>query len=163
MLQKPQAYDRTCGSCTACCKTYSIAEIAKEAQTWCPDCAIGKGCRRYETRPAICREFWCLWLNGYGENDDCPDKLGVVQSIDIGALTPSNGITFMEFLPDALQKPRVIERTKELVGDGIIVYHVPISGRQRVFMPANKTTANLSVEYLAKQDPEIIQAVNSLE
>ena len=59
---------RECGSCTLCCKTVAVAEIAKPAGTWCPHCQRSKGCAIYESRPTGCREFFCEWM--------LSDKLG---------------------------------------------------------------------------------------
>ncbi len=53
---------RDCGSCTMCCKIMGISEIDKVRNKWCPHCAIGKGCKIYETRPPSCRLFYCQYL-----------------------------------------------------------------------------------------------------
>ena len=51
-----------CGSCTACCRVFDIAELKKPAGKWCDHCAIGSGCTIYDARPKACVEFECLWL-----------------------------------------------------------------------------------------------------
>ena len=53
---------RACGSCTLCCKLLRIAELDKPGGEWCRHCAIGEGCRTYESRPRSCRGFFCSWL-----------------------------------------------------------------------------------------------------
>jgi hypothetical protein len=53
---------RTCGSCTLCCKTVAVIELAKPAGSWCSHCRRSKGCTIYETRPAGCRDFHCEWM-----------------------------------------------------------------------------------------------------
>ena len=53
---------RSCGDCTLCCKVMAIQEIVKPAGQWCRDCKPGRGCRIYDSRPAECRAFNCLWL-----------------------------------------------------------------------------------------------------
>lgn len=58
----PPATGRSCAGCTLCCKLPAIPEIAKPAQTWCADCAIGQGCKIYQTRPSTCRKFECVYL-----------------------------------------------------------------------------------------------------
>lgn len=73
--------ERTCGSCTACCKTCRVSEIEKPANRWCPHVEIGRGCRIYEDRPNQCRQFRCVWLqdiSGLLPDDARPDKSGVV-------------------------------------------------------------------------------------
>lgn len=64
MTQDPytSGQGRSCAGCTLCCKLPAIPEIAKPLQTWCKDCAIGTGCRIYETRPNTCRKFECVYL-----------------------------------------------------------------------------------------------------
>jgi hypothetical protein len=55
---------RACGSCTLCCKTVAVAELAKPPGIWCPHCRPAKqqGCAIYESRPAGCRDFYCEWM-----------------------------------------------------------------------------------------------------
>nr|WP_210262967.1 hypothetical protein [Bradyrhizobium brasilense] len=40
----------------------AIEELAKPANTWCPHCKPGRGCRIYPGRPMECRSFSCVWL-----------------------------------------------------------------------------------------------------
>src|SRR6516225_2800533 len=73
--------DNACGSCTACCRVYAISEIRKQAGQWCEHCAVGKGCKVYETRPWKCVEFECLWLHQrkghaiHGRGAPMPDEM----------------------------------------------------------------------------------------
>jgi hypothetical protein len=53
---------RSCEGCTMCCKIFGIPELAKPKHEWCPHCAVGSGCKIYETRPQSCRDFVCGWL-----------------------------------------------------------------------------------------------------
>ncbi|MEO6179441.1 MAG: hypothetical protein ABIP15_06700 [Devosia sp.] len=39
-----------------------ITELDKPQGTWCPHCAIGKGCGIYLERPGECRAFHCGYL-----------------------------------------------------------------------------------------------------
>ena len=67
-----------CGSCTACCRVFSIAEMPeKKAGDWCQHCAVGKGCKIYEKRPPTCVEFSCLWLlsQDRGPREKLPESL----------------------------------------------------------------------------------------
>lgn len=52
---------RGCGTCTLCCKVMRIDELESPAGQWCQHCDPGKGCRIHETRPPVCREFFCMW------------------------------------------------------------------------------------------------------
>ena len=53
---------RECGKCSLCCKVMRVEEIAKLPGVWCKECAPGKGCKIYATRPGPCRDFHCSWL-----------------------------------------------------------------------------------------------------
>ena len=75
---------RTCGSCTACCKTHMVQELEKPVGTWCTHCDRGKGCAIYATRPVGCKDFACLWLMSIeGEKDLPPHKSGIVPDMQI--------------------------------------------------------------------------------
>lgn len=53
--------DKSCGSCTLCCKLLAIAELEKPRDRWCAHCAPGQGCGIYEARPRECTLFECGW------------------------------------------------------------------------------------------------------
>jgi hypothetical protein len=53
---------RSCGTCSLCCKVYSIRALNKAAGQWCIYAAPGSGCNNYDNRPQACREFYCSWL-----------------------------------------------------------------------------------------------------
>ena len=74
-IEKPA---RSCGECTACCKTHWIESLKKPSGKWCGNCTPGKGCTIYATRPGECVEYTCAWLDGVGTEDQRPDKVGVV-------------------------------------------------------------------------------------
>jgi hypothetical protein len=54
--------ERSCGTCTLCCKLMAIAALNKPSGRWCQHCKPGRGCGIYETRPEECRTFMCNWL-----------------------------------------------------------------------------------------------------
>ena len=70
---------RECGTCSACCADLLIQskELTKLSGVACPHCE--KGCRIYETRPAVCRDYFCGWRTMPELPDDWrPDKIGVL-------------------------------------------------------------------------------------
>ena len=67
--------ENRCGSCNLCCKLPEIAVLDKPEGQWCNHCAIGQGCTIYESRPAPCRAFACLWLESQGEKHPLPPEL----------------------------------------------------------------------------------------
>jgi hypothetical protein len=73
---------RTCGDCTLCCNVFEISEFPeKNPGEWCKHCQPGQGCGIYAERPLSCSGFRCMWLIGVGQEDDRPDKLGMVLSM----------------------------------------------------------------------------------
>jgi hypothetical protein len=53
---------RACGTCSLCCKVLRIEETESPAGEWCKHCDPGHGCKIHPTRPATCRDFFCMWL-----------------------------------------------------------------------------------------------------
>ena len=75
---------RDCGDCTVCCIAPSIdkPEIQKASNAACRHC-LGGGCDIYETRPPVCRSFYCAWRTVEIFGDEWrPDKSGVLPQIE---------------------------------------------------------------------------------
>ena len=53
---------RSCGTCSLCCKVYTIKELSKPAGRWCVHRVRGSGCGIHPDRPRSCRDFFCSWL-----------------------------------------------------------------------------------------------------
>ncbi len=53
---------RSCGKCNLCCKITEVAALNKPFNVWCEHCDVGRGCRIYEERAPICREFFCRYM-----------------------------------------------------------------------------------------------------
>lgn len=60
-----------CGGCTLCCDLLEVGFFCKPANTHCQHCIVGIGCTIWETRPAVCRHYMCLWH----ANPKFPDSL----------------------------------------------------------------------------------------
>jgi hypothetical protein len=56
---------RECGGCTVCCTVLAIdqPELQKAPGEPCVHCTSGCGCAIYQTRPRICRTWFCGWRN----------------------------------------------------------------------------------------------------
>jgi hypothetical protein len=54
--------DRTCGTCTLCCKVVAVTSLGKPAGQWCQHARPGKGCAIYGSHPDDCRSYMCQWL-----------------------------------------------------------------------------------------------------
>lgn len=80
-----------------CCKVYRIDDLQKPAGKWCTHCAIGKGCKIYEARPAQCRAFECLWL----QDDLMPPNWKPEISKVVFSIYPSTGFIYGQVDPGA--------------------------------------------------------------
>ncbi len=65
-MQQISPVNRACGTCTLCCRLPDIDALDKPANEWCRNCIEGQGCRIYEQRPQLCRDFLCLWMTDEG-------------------------------------------------------------------------------------------------
>jgi hypothetical protein len=75
----------SCGTCVVCCQWLDIEseELSKKAGILCEHC-VGSGCGIYETRPQVCRGFFCGYrlISQLGE-EWRPDRCGVlIQAVE---------------------------------------------------------------------------------
>lgn len=130
---------RTCGTCTACCKTHPIRELEKPAGGWCPHCHIGHGCRIYESRPDSCREFECQWLKGTGDDGDRPDKSRIVIDF-IRYQSIGDTVVFFEVIPGGLKRKLVDSVRKAALEKRYAVLSIPVAGDAHLIIPHGRTT-----------------------
>jgi hypothetical protein len=116
---------RSCGNCSACCTVLGLRldgpdgknTVKKERHTPCqylrkPKGTQKGGCGIYEARPIDCVAYKCYWLEGFGENRDRPDRLGMIADSSNGiirgihALTGIKAIAVHEVWPGANKDPR---------------------------------------------------------
>jgi hypothetical protein len=60
--ESPVVPGRSCGTCSLCCKVFSVIELNKPAGQWCTHSVRGGGCGIHDSRPHVCRQFYCSWL-----------------------------------------------------------------------------------------------------
>jgi Fe-S-cluster containining protein len=50
------------------------------------DCShqCASGCGEYESRPVGCRHYTCAWIDGWGDDRDRPDRLGLLFEVAPG-------------------------------------------------------------------------------
>jgi hypothetical protein len=79
-VEAPQpVLDRSCGTCTLCCKVLAVAELDKPKHKWCTYCHIGRGCGIWGSHPQECRQFMCGYLMWEIVPEFWrPDKSGIV-------------------------------------------------------------------------------------
>jgi len=100
---------RLCGSCSACCHTHSVfgenLKILTRSFETCEHCITNTGCAIYSSRPSSCRTYKCMWLQGFGEDEHRPDKLGLVIDIFITE-TGQNILILWETEPKNMESPK---------------------------------------------------------
>ena len=70
---------KACGSCYFCCKVLEIEEFKKPAGKLCEHCALTGGCGVYDTRPDVCRDYYCRWKDERSFTSQLrPDKVGTL-------------------------------------------------------------------------------------
>jgi hypothetical protein len=85
---------RGCGDCTVCCTVMAVdkPEMQKEAGAPCRHCAAG--CAVDDTRPALCRDFYCGWRHlPILDESWRPDKSGVF--VEFEAVEDSVGLSLV--------------------------------------------------------------------
>jgi hypothetical protein len=95
---------RTCGECTACCHVKSVPELGKPTQRACAH-LCRSGCAVYAQRPTSCREYACLWRQGFlaAEERWRPDRLGVLVDYQPFASVPGTiRLVVWEVVPGAM-------------------------------------------------------------
>ncbi|HEV3340925.1 MAG TPA: hypothetical protein VG125_11230 [Pirellulales bacterium] len=100
---------RSCGDCTACCTVKGVSELGKPSQTACRH-LCPTGCAIYSARPKGCRDYACLWRQGWIEGDERrrPDKLGVLFDYDLFERIPGSvRLVVWEVVPGAAQSQKV--------------------------------------------------------
>lgn len=106
-----QSPNRKCGGCTECCHTFQIKAVQKPPDCDCEHQVRGTGCRVYENRPEECSSYACLWLIGWGTEEDRPDRSGVLLSLGPDSLNRPAGqdkkklsIDVYEMKPGAMKR-----------------------------------------------------------
>ncbi len=141
-----------CGSCVACCRVFNIPELKKPAGVWCKSCNVGVGCKIYEQRPTMCRQFECLWLQSRNRPDIRehisdelrPDRCKVVfhptTDPDVMAATTMPGS------PDSWRRKPVMKLINRMVACG---YRVAVGGPAS----ATRTLVTSSGERVQRMTP----------
>ena len=116
---------RQCGECSACCTVMAVAELDQAVYTPCRHDA-GMGCQVYETRPASCRGYTCLWLDGTitGDERRRPDRLGVI----FDYLAGENVVVAREVWPGAIDAEPAQNLVRRFGGQGKAVFVVKQDG-----------------------------------
>ncbi len=138
-MTEEQKVVRSCGECTACCKTHQVEALQKPQGKWCVHCAIGVGCKIYDQRPQECVEYSCEWRNGSGSESDRPDKIGVLVDAVISDDRTEALIRVVEVLEGRIERPRIRRMVQYFLASGLAVYVKPLRGVGELELPLHAT------------------------
>jgi hypothetical protein len=138
---------RECGSCNICCIVPAIdkPEIQKASGSVCRNCTEA-GCGIYESRPDVCRDYYCGWRRlELIDADWRPDKSGIFVELETGNIPPQLNANFGLILVlvgnplRTIREPRFLDFVTRCVTNNIMVslgYPGP-QGKQSAQLPLN--------------------------
>lgn len=138
-MTEEMQFVRSCGECTACCKTHRIVALQKPQGKWCPHCSIGVGCKIYDQRPEECREYGCEWIQGSGLESERPDKIGVVVDLLISDDKKEALVRVVEVFEGMIERPRIRQMVEFFLTKGHAVYSQPLRGTGSLELPWHAT------------------------
>lgn len=143
---------RSCGGCTACCKTHVEYGMKIAGGDYCDHCQIGKGCSIYERRPFACQIYRCAWVCGKGEEIDRPDRLKVVMDLKGVDFYRQEivAINFWEVEEEAANQLRVQSWMVANLKAGNVVVCRPYQGKPTYYFPKGIFSVEEQQEFIEK-------------
>lgn len=115
------APDRSCGTCTLCCRVLEIRALDKPAGILCRH-NTGTGCGIYPERPEACARWHCLWRRIDALPDALrPDRSGVMFSLDSRS-PAADGPDAACFVGRAVRDDRDFERPETIEAFAMLVH-----------------------------------------
>jgi hypothetical protein len=133
----PEATERSCGGCTACCYTHSVKEGAVTTGFYdlCTHCTEGVGCAIYEARPLSCQVYQCLWRSGSLPDELRPDKSGIILDVwpfeDLGATF----LNIWESIPGSLETETARALIEHFMSTGRYILWIIKQDEDTLFFP----------------------------
>jgi hypothetical protein len=145
-----------CGECTACCTALAVGEIGKAQNESCQH-ICEQGCSIYETRPASCRKYECIWLYSQSKTpfppEWRPDRLGAVIE---GTITNAGPVIVVrELHPGAADEEKVRQvytYLSSLSKGSVMVVH-PDNAKTILLPRAKSVSEQVSDLFIEKPDP----------
>lgn len=116
--------DRDCGECTVCCEALKIEELSKPEGELCKHCEKGKGCTVYQSRPDVCKQWFCMWRWFPFAKNVRPDKSGILLSYEKHPATKKQVIVVRDVSKrgNAFDKPGFDQIMQSMVLQGLEVW-----------------------------------------
>lgn len=122
---------RQCGECHACCIAPEVESLKKPDWERCKHLKES-GCNIYGNHPQDCRHYYCGWMQGLGDDEHRPDRIGVMFSLLTSEIIGDHVIVH-ELEEGALKKVWVHEQIKNL-GNKLPVFKVLPNGSRRLLV-----------------------------
>jgi len=121
---------RNCGSCTVCCTYFSIEALKKPPLVPCSKlkdeiCDDGLNCTDYANRPKPACGYTCMWIRGYGAEEDRPDLVGVVLDDVLPIENALRAIPTSEGAQDTHEARLAVERVSRERNQTVLVCSYP--------------------------------------
>lgn len=62
MTDSATSGQKTCGTCSICCKIVAVSDLNKPAHQWCVHNVPKKGCGIWGKHPDVCKVWQCGWI-----------------------------------------------------------------------------------------------------
>ena len=158
--------EKSCGSCTMCCKLLGIKELQKPVMQWCGYCNKGKGCGIYADRPPSCAEYECAYLMAFDQGVTPPlamrpDKSKVVISPGMGTHNDGHEMVAVHVdpgYPNAWRDEPVIGllQSMALSGARVIIASAP-GNRKTMLVPMGPNTVGARPITMSDPDADGVQ------
>jgi len=163
---------RQCGNCAVCCEVAAVPDLEKPALTRCQyqiDSDEGScGIVGDPKRPMLCKVYTCAWLDGIGSDDDRPNEIGAMFSVN---QTEQGIIGYaVETEPDAIltkargmavdyarrfKIPLIVVETTQSDGDlGRVIVHSDIEERASGIIGERVAALSDDVSMFKRKEPE---------
>ncbi len=127
--------NRTCGECSACCKTHGVRTIQKKPGVICVHAQRKEGgCGIYRKRPLECKQFECAWLKGLEDDSWRPDKINIVITCDIHPEI-GTGVSLWEVKPGILSTPFGRSCTLKYLRVGLPTFNILLNENPKLYLP----------------------------
>lgn len=136
---------RECGKCSLCCKLLHVIELDKPANKWCGHCNPGHGgCTIHDSRPNICRSYFCGWMLSSNVSDDWyPLRCHMILSLGVFNGVQTMTVTVDGRYPWMWKEQPYYAHLKQMAQRGlyvksaedILLVHVRVDNRVWLVMP----------------------------
>lgn len=142
-----------CGECNACCFLPSVYDdenkLLSSAGQWCKNCDIGVGCKIYQQRPSMCRDYSCFWLKAGMPQQYRPDKWGI--KLDFSRIPDYHIVlvSMWEFTAGAFEQEDVKRALRSYADSPSHIVELRYLDGKKHILPPNKISRRYAFKFLS--------------